>query len=177
MAIRGISILIQCMQIWLWFCLTACMHVIMLIKLAITCGARLGNGRTKINHELHYLMQYRCDCNLTCLASNHIMKRLCFEFLFQVVYLHYIPIIIGGYQILAIHSVARFWIVDVKSDYRRKSFNCVVQWLRSRPNCESNNCDGRPRTVLQYTRAFMFANLLIASAGNTRNSQLIDTRN
>ena len=42
---------------------------------------------------------------------------------------------------------------------------------------KSNNCEGRPHALLQYTHTFMFANILIASIRKTRNLQLIDTRN
>ena len=34
-----------------------------------------------------------------------------------------------------------------------------------------------PIPYYEYTRKYMFANLLIANAGTTHNSQLIDTRN
>ena len=42
---------------------------------------------------------------------------------------------------------------------------------KSGQSTNPNNSEGRPRTKEK------FANLLIANAGKTRNSQLIDTRN
>ena len=38
-----------------------------------------------------------------------------------------------------------------KIKYRRSGFNCESRANQVRPNCESNNCDCRPRTLLQHT--------------------------